>query len=52
MDALPDLALPAAPEDGTRALLRRLWRDQLRRHRARLLLVLLRTTVMAGLTAL
>ncbi len=52
MDALPDLALPAAPEDGTRALLRRLWRDQLRRHRARLLLVLLLTAVMAGLTAL
>ncbi len=52
MDALTDLVPPAAAEDGTRALLGRLWRDQLRRHRGRLLLVLLLTAVMAGLTAL
>ena len=52
MDALADLAPALAAADGTRALLRRLWRDQLRHHRARLLLVLALTAVMAGLTAL
>jgi subfamily B ATP-binding cassette protein MsbA len=36
----------------TTALLRRLWRDHLRHHKARLLLVLLLTGLMAGTTAL
>ncbi|MGI4976379.1 MAG: ABC transporter ATP-binding protein [Janthinobacterium lividum] len=52
MDALIDIVPAVAKEDGTRALMRRLWRDQLRRHRGRLLLVLGLTAVMAGLTAL
>ena len=52
MDALTDIVPVLAREDGTRALMRRLWRDQLRRHRGRLLLVLALTAVMAGLTAL
>ena len=45
-------ALPAAPPDTTRALLGRLWREHLRQHRGRLLLILLLTVAMAGLTAL
>ena len=52
MDALIDIVPALVAEDGTRALMRRLWRDQLRRHRGRLLLVLGLTAVMAGLTAL
>ena len=51
MDAMIDIPLPAAEGTGTRALLLRLWRDEMRRHRGRLLLVLLLTAVMAGLTA-
>ena len=54
MDALiasPPTDLGVMAEAGTRALLSRLWREQLRRHRGRLLLVLLLTAVMAGLTA-
>ncbi len=48
MDALP------APSnaDSTRVLLGRLWREHMRRHRGRLLLILLLTVAMAGLTAL
>jgi subfamily B ATP-binding cassette protein MsbA len=49
MDAL----LPAIPKpDSTRALLGRLWREHVRHHRGRLALILVLTTVMAGLTAL
>ena len=45
--------MPAAPEaDTTRLLLRRLWREHVRRHRGRLALILLLTLLMAGLTAL
>jgi subfamily B ATP-binding cassette protein MsbA len=39
-------------QDSTRALLRRLWREQLRHHRGKLGLILLLTALMAGLTAL
>ncbi len=52
MDALIDIVPAVAADDGTRALMRRLWREQLRHHRGRLLLVLALTAVMAGLTAL
>ena len=46
-------AMPAAPNaDSTRVLLRRLWREHMLRHRGRLLLILLLTVAMAGLTAL
>ena len=49
MDALsPNLHEP----DSTRALLTRLWREHVRRHRGRLALILVLTTIMAGLTAL
>ncbi len=44
--------LPRPDEASTRALLTRLWREHLRQHRGRLLLVLLLTAVMAGTTAL
>ncbi len=40
------------PEATTRALMWRLWREHVRHHRGRLLLVLLLTAIMAGLTAL
>ena len=49
MDALPTLT---QADDGTRPLLRRLWREHLRHHRGKLIGVLLLTAVMAGLTAL
>ncbi len=45
-------ALPTLPADTTRVLLRRLWREHVRRNRGRLLLILLLTLLMAGLTAL
>ena len=49
MDAL----LPAVTEaDSTRVLLGRLWREHMRHHRGRLLVILVLTLVMAGLTAL
>ena len=53
MDALTrsDLAAAARAET-TRALLARLWREHVRRYRARIGLVLLLTAVMAGTTAL
>ncbi len=38
--------------ESTRVLLARLWREHMRHHRARLLLILVLTLVMAGLTAL
>ncbi len=48
-----DAPTPAAPpETTTRALMWRLWREHIRRHRGRLLLVLLLTAIMAGLTGL
>jgi subfamily B ATP-binding cassette protein MsbA len=51
MDAhLPDLGL--AEDAGTRSLLARLWREHLHRHRGRVVVVLLLTAIMAGLTAL
>ncbi len=42
----------AATEARSATLLRRLWREHLRRHRGRVLLLLALTAVMAGLTAL
>ena len=52
MDAtVPDKALSPA-QDSTRALLGRLWREYIRHHKSRLLLVLLLTLLMAGTTAL
>jgi subfamily B ATP-binding cassette protein MsbA len=42
----------ALKESGTATLLRRLWREHMRRHRGRLLIVLALTAVMAGLTGL
>ncbi len=45
--------MPATPDaDTTRVLLRRLWREHVRGQRGRLLLILLLTLLMAGLTAL
>ncbi|HTR17349.1 MAG TPA: ABC transporter ATP-binding protein [Acetobacteraceae bacterium] len=51
MDAATDLTA-IADEPSTRAMLLRLWREHIRRHTGRLLLVLLLTALMAGLTAL
>ena len=46
-------ALPAHPQkDSTRTLMRRLWREGVRRYRGRLGLIVLLTALMAGLTAL
>ena len=51
MDALtPDRIRPA--DESTRGLLLRLWREHVRRHRGRLLLILAVTGIMAGTTAL
>jgi subfamily B ATP-binding cassette protein MsbA len=52
MDAAtpPDRIRPA--DESTRGLLLRLWREHIRRHRGRLLLILAATGVMAGTTAL
>jgi len=48
-----DTALAVSPNaDSTRVLLGRLWREHMRDHRSRLLLILLLTVAMAGLTAL
>ncbi len=55
MDAVFPAGLPAAAplaEPSTRALIARLWREDLRVHLPQLLLILLLTTVMAGATAL
>jgi subfamily B ATP-binding cassette protein MsbA len=42
----------ATADTGTKILLRRLWQEHLRRHRSRVILVLVLTALMAGLTAL
>jgi len=48
-----DTVLPVSPNaDSTRVLLGRLWREHMRNHHGRLLLILLLTVAMAGLTAL
>ena len=54
MDALTPATLvsPALANESTRALLVRLWREHLTRHRGQLTLILLFTAVMAGTTAL
>ena len=50
MDATPPLA--RSHQDSTRTLLVRLWREHVRHHRPQLLLVVVLTVVMAGLTGL
>ncbi len=53
MDArTPTPLLKAAKADGTSALMQRLWREHLRRHRGRVIVVMVLTAAMAGLTAL
>jgi ATP-binding cassette, subfamily B, bacterial MsbA len=54
MDAFttPALALPPLASLSTRALMRRLWREHISHHTLQLLLVLLLTAIMAGLSAL
>ena len=52
MDASTPLDSLGHANDSTRALLRRLWRDYIRHHKPRLLLILLLTAIMAGTTAL
>ena len=52
MDATTPRADVTARQDGTRALLMRLWRDHVRHYKPRLLLVLVLTALMAGTTAL
>ncbi len=52
MDAPVPQAALITQRDSTRALLGRLWREHIRHHRGRLLLVLLLTGLMAGTTAL
>src|ERR1700761_254484 len=50
MDATPPAR--AVAHESTRWLMRRLWREHLRHHRGRLVLVLVLTAAMAGLTGL
>jgi subfamily B ATP-binding cassette protein MsbA len=54
MDAFTDAVLqpPALRDLSTRVLMRRLWREHIRHHRLQLLLVLLLTAIMAGLSAI
>jgi ATP-binding cassette, subfamily B, bacterial MsbA len=52
MDALAPDATGSVTRDSTRALLTRLWREHVRHYKARLLLVLVLTGLMAGTTAL
>ena len=52
MDASTPIASLIPARDSTRALLGRLWRDYVRYHKPRLMLVLLLTGIMAGSTAL
>jgi len=52
MDAPVPQAALFTQRDSTRALLGRLWREHIRHHKGRLLLVLLLTGLMAGTTAL
>ena len=47
-----DIAAPPSPDERTGTLMRRLWREHVRHHRGRLVVVLLLTALMAGLTAL
>ncbi len=44
--------VPPLPEPSTRALILRLWREEIRAHLPRLLVILLLTTIMAAATAL
>ena len=50
--ATPASALDTVPDESSKALLRRLWREHVRHHKGRLLLVLLLTLLMAGTTAI
>src|SRR6476646_2042317 len=52
MDAITPFVTAGAARDTTRSLLVRLWREHISHHKARLLLVLLLTGLMAGTTAL
>ncbi len=52
MDAATPRATLTAKHDSTRALLGRLWHEHIRHHKARLLLILVLTGLMAGTTAL
>ncbi len=54
MDATPPsrAEVSAGADESTRGLMRRMWREHLRHHRSRLLLILALTAVMAGLTGL
>jgi len=52
VDALATSASLAPASESTRALLVRLWREHVRHHRPRLLLVLVLTAIMAGTTAI
>ena len=52
MDAATPAVLRDARAETTRALLVRLWREHIRHHRRHLLVILVLTLVMAGLTAL
>jgi len=52
MDASTPLDSRGPVNDSTRALLRRLWREHIRHHKSRLLLILVLTGIMAGTTAL
>ncbi len=52
MDAVTADLVVAARRDSTRALLTRLWREHISHHKARLLLILVLTGIMAGTTAL
>jgi ATP-binding cassette, subfamily B, bacterial MsbA len=52
MDALAPVAAADAMHAGTRILIGRLWREHVSHHKARLLLVLALTGIMAGTTAL
>jgi subfamily B ATP-binding cassette protein MsbA len=51
MDAMPPASTPARARDDTTALLRRLWREQVSRHKSRLALVGALTALMAAATA-
>jgi subfamily B ATP-binding cassette protein MsbA len=51
MDAMPPANTPARARDDTTALLRRLWREQVSRHKSRLALVGVLTALMAAATA-
>ncbi|MBS0562040.1 MAG: ABC transporter ATP-binding protein [Proteobacteria bacterium] len=50
--ATPASALDAVAQESSRALLRRLWREHIRHHKTRMLVVLILTLLMAGTTAL